>query len=90
MTTALRLPGVRFGDERLPCCHGEPRIKVAGFSFFFCRTSALVSAVTLIALFGSNRRTPPGPWHTRQHSRTRRLLIPANVVLKFGVWATKR
>jgi hypothetical protein len=37
MATAVRLRGARFGDERLPCYHGEPGIKVTGFGCFFCR-----------------------------------------------------
>ena len=37
MASAVRLPGARFGDERLPCYHGKPGIKVTGFGGFFCR-----------------------------------------------------
>ena len=37
MATAVRLRGARFGDERLPCYHGEPGIQVTGFGCFFCR-----------------------------------------------------
>ena len=36
------------------------------------------------------RTGEPPPWPTRRNSRTRRVLIPANVALKFGVRVTAR